>query len=270
MKISKRFVIGTRNNTSLSNEKPPLSFMVATDKEEVSEKDIITLRKWCGYTYSGVEMSKTILNKFENTLTEGFKIDTVVSRYSTSNKLFRLIDPRGFMVEISSDNLCEILKSSSIDRGNIMGKCIWAGKYLVHENSPTYKEVIKESVKVKKPDKGLTLTSSELEIGRNYVLSRGKIGPYFGQFEGYYVFGERCCYGSSTEITGMYKAIPTINLIGNTILDFKKSVVRHCDNYKSWKSLRPINTWSESKHALFNKLAPKVLEKYIEDLKIYG
>lgn len=55
----------------------------------------------------------------------GFKVVDTVSRYSTSNKLWRILDPSGFELEISTANMEQIIYSGVIDRGVIAGYCKW-------------------------------------------------------------------------------------------------------------------------------------------------
>lgn len=61
----------------------------------------------------------------ENTPIDGFKIYTTVSRRSTSNKLWRILDPRGFQLEISTANMEEIIQDGIIDKGKLIGKYQW-------------------------------------------------------------------------------------------------------------------------------------------------
>lgn len=61
----------------------------------------------------------------DNTPSEGFRIQKSVSRSSTSNKVWRILDPRGFELEISSANMEDIMHGGVIDRGLIIGKCVW-------------------------------------------------------------------------------------------------------------------------------------------------
>jgi hypothetical protein len=55
----------------------------------------------------------------------GFKIVDTVSRSSTGNKLWRILDPRDFEFEISTAIMEEIIMSCIIDKGVIMDTCIW-------------------------------------------------------------------------------------------------------------------------------------------------
>lgn len=61
----------------------------------------------------------------ENTPTSGFYVGCSVSRWSTSNKLFRVKDPRGFTVEIPTDNLATLLHHTTVVKGVVQEECVW-------------------------------------------------------------------------------------------------------------------------------------------------
>lgn len=61
----------------------------------------------------------------DNTPLEGFKLGTISTRYSTQNKLFRVLDPRGFELEISAQNLLELLEGGTVAKGVFKGEFIW-------------------------------------------------------------------------------------------------------------------------------------------------
>lgn len=68
----------------------------------------------------------------DNVPLEGFCVQRSVSRYSTSNKLWRILDPRGFELEITTACFEDLVMSCVIDKGVIMAPCIWhTGKVLV-------------------------------------------------------------------------------------------------------------------------------------------
>ncbi len=79
----------------------------------------------------------------DNKPTHGFKIVDTVSRYSTSNKFFRVEDPRGFELEIDVNNLLDLIEHHTIVQGTIMEPLVWGrygqGNYLVSGNSEEYK-----------------------------------------------------------------------------------------------------------------------------------
>jgi hypothetical protein len=81
----------------------------------------------------------------QNVPQSGFKIVDVVSRCSTSNKFYRILDPRGFELEISADNLLELMFSSTIENGVIKSECVWGKQTsaaLVPVNSEHYKDYL--------------------------------------------------------------------------------------------------------------------------------
>lgn len=66
----------------------------------------------------------------DNVPLEGYKIQHMVSRYR-GNKLWRVLDPRGFELEITSGCFEDIVFSGVVDKGLIIGPCIWrTGKIL--------------------------------------------------------------------------------------------------------------------------------------------
>jgi hypothetical protein len=69
----------------------------------------------------------------KNVPMEGFRVQKFVSRYSTSNKLWRILDPRGFELEISTGCFENLILDGVIDHGVIMTPCVWgSGKTLIH------------------------------------------------------------------------------------------------------------------------------------------
>lgn len=54
-----------------------------------------------------------------------FRIASTVSRSSTNNKLWRILDPRGFELEISTANMEEILTTGTVSKGVILDQCKW-------------------------------------------------------------------------------------------------------------------------------------------------
>lgn len=61
----------------------------------------------------------------DNTPLTGFYVGSSVSRWSTSNKLFRVKDPRGFTVEIPTDNLATLLHHTTVVNGVVQEECVW-------------------------------------------------------------------------------------------------------------------------------------------------
>jgi hypothetical protein len=70
---------------------------------------------------------------WDNTPIPGFKVLRSVSRYSTSNKLWRIMDPRGLELEISTGCMEQIIDDATIIKGGLIdANCAWmANKNLV-------------------------------------------------------------------------------------------------------------------------------------------
>lgn len=62
---------------------------------------------------------------FDNTAISGFYVGSSVARWSTSNKLFRVKDPRNFSVEIPTDNLATLLHHTTVINGVVDSECVW-------------------------------------------------------------------------------------------------------------------------------------------------
>lgn len=61
----------------------------------------------------------------DNTPTKNIYVGCSVSRWSTSNKLFRVTDPRGFTIEIPTDNLATLLHHTTVVKGVVQEECVW-------------------------------------------------------------------------------------------------------------------------------------------------
>lgn len=76
---------------------------------------------------------------WDNEPLTGFRILKAVSRMSTSNKLWRILDPRGVQFEISTASLEDLLEQTTITKNLIIGECVWASNKnlkFVGENDP--------------------------------------------------------------------------------------------------------------------------------------
>jgi hypothetical protein len=98
------------------------------------------LARWDPHTYQRIQIPQIPSQIFDNQPLSGFKIERMVRRYVTSNVLWRLVDPRGFEVELHSDNLDYLIeKVGFLKGGEIPTRCIWgrsgAKNWLVPEGT---------------------------------------------------------------------------------------------------------------------------------------
>lgn len=152
---------------------PPLGFLNAYEPgKSAFESKRITQEKWAYFDYCGIQDAKIEMDGpdaycvgwkwefdrnipynqpgssfkvpvrdklkvppviWDNTPLPGFKILTSVSRFSTSNKLWRILDPRQYEFEITTGVLEQLIMDATILKGGIIdANCAWkANKNLV-------------------------------------------------------------------------------------------------------------------------------------------
>lgn len=146
MKYFEKFYVGfQKNRYSKSDPTRMLGFATYITNDNAYEKRKSSVDKWRDKTIDPIVI--------DNTPTTGFKIVETVERYSTSNKLFRIRDPRGFELEISAENLFDVITNYTIVKGEIIEPLVWArekgNNYLISSNSAWYVEEQKPKIEVK-------------------------------------------------------------------------------------------------------------------------
>lgn len=110
-----------------------------------------------------------------NTPATGFKI---------TGTPFKILDPRGFSVDLNQNNLSKILSSCVIDHGYIQGSFLYLrneGKvWLVEENSEEHKEALKVPEGKKPAPK--YLQPKDLQAGDIVIDRRGNEYQYLGMY----------------------------------------------------------------------------------------
>lgn len=170
MKFCDKLYVGFQRERYMNADTPRvLGFAVPYGTTKAEQKRMDTVDRWSN--------KKEDCRTIENKPTRGFKLLEVVSRYSTSNKLFRVLDPRGFELEISADNLLDLAMASTIVKGEIIEECVWAqhnGVYLMPTSSEQYQFWANSKDKPK----------SKIEVGK-YYANVGNLLSVF-RFEGIY------------------------------------------------------------------------------------
>jgi hypothetical protein len=165
--ISKRICVGWKNPSS--GELP--SGTIAPLGNSASEKKRIN-------SVLALPNNK----EYDNKPLPGFTIeDHGRKRYSTSTTTYNVIDPRGFKVEITSENLIDIVQISGITEGLIQDKCVWVrhdsrtGMILLPVISEDYKEAVENTILLNNKVK-----ISDVQIGDTVMTQSGKSGVYMG------------------------------------------------------------------------------------------
>ena len=169
----------------------PLGFATPYDTTKAYEKRKSTVDNWSNYGHREWDnVTKTYVDTpkippiiVDSIPIAGFKIAESVRRvyWVGGNVVWRIVDPRGYELEISSSNLAKILDCSSVVNGEIMGECVWgrdkAQNVLLPVSSQPYLEAVSNTSRVNK-----RVPLKEVTIGDTVVLKDSTIGVYAGGF----------------------------------------------------------------------------------------
>lgn len=150
----------------------PLAFITPYGTDKPAKQRMETVRCWSN------EDSTEII---DNVPLNGFKISREIRRWSTSNVVWRIEDPRGFELEISSGNMAYLLSECVFNHGVIEDDLIWcrdgAQNFLLPVKSDEYADYelhtqcIKAGLKIK-----------DINIGDHIRLASGESGKYLGGY----------------------------------------------------------------------------------------
>jgi hypothetical protein len=168
----------------------PLGFATPYEENAAGRKRQETVNKWLGeYSYdylNSVRVKNKVNTKIiENTPAPGFKITDDVKRvyWGGGNVVWRVEDPRGFELEIQSNNLMAMIQSCGIEEGGLIpGNCVWGrsggDNILLHETSDEYKDAVKAAETLKAPKQ---VGKASRQIGALYRRVDGSLGIYLGK-----------------------------------------------------------------------------------------
>lgn len=154
IKIHKQLWYTCKKNPSGCDE--GLAYMTHYEDNAAFEK-----RKSTGTGWSRTTDGVTIDNSPE----KGFYIGSSVSRWSTSNKLFRVKDPRGFVVEVPTDNIATLLHLCAVDKGVVQEECVWGREGNNHILLPVNSEPYTKSLEQMDTLSNKLIPIKDLKIG---------------------------------------------------------------------------------------------------------
>ena len=201
----------------------------------------------------------------KNEPVEGFEIAKSIRRYGWSgsgNVVWRITDPRGFDLEISSDNFASIVAVCDMEKGLIKGKCVWGREgsknVLLPEVSEPFQEALTRTKKV-----NAKVSLKDIQIGDTVDLLTTKasdedsVAVYYGKM--YFLSSDR---GVTEETgSGYYRSYPTFN----GVYHFDKAV-KESYLFKSVKTGKFITLGSPKVSYIVNKL-DKPLDKHAMALR---
>jgi len=183
--ISKRICVGWNN---VSSDQLPSGIIAPLGKSTAEKKRLNTVKKYPNN------------KEYDNKPLPGFTIeDHGRKRYSTSTTTYNVIDPRGFKVEITSENLIDIVQISGITEGLIQDKCVWVrhdsrtGMILLPIISEDYKEAVQNTELLDNKVK-----ISAVQIGDTVITQGGQTGTFMGTLS---------LYGPLAEGTGSLRDV---------------------------------------------------------------
>lgn len=151
----------------------PLAYVTYYKKNEIAQEG--SFKSW---------IDKDIpCDDHPNEALSGFQLRLTIADRMTHD-YFEVIDPRGFIVQIPADNVCQLIKTCSIDVGGVINGTLlygWenAGVRLADVNSTEYKQ----KDRFKKKEK---LAIGDLEVGCLYYMGKRKgMWVYLGEFTAY-------------------------------------------------------------------------------------
>lgn len=169
----------------------PLAFMTPEGTNSAAKKRKVSVDHWTKGMIWNPKTQKNEPGKYElktiaNIPQTGFEITDVVSRYSTSNKLWRINDPRGFQLEVSSSSLLYILMNSKLENGKFTESMVWG------RNGPDNVLIPIDSEKYKKYANGVSEKEKPVSLktvkrGYKVLLTNGEEGIYYKTLSCFFV-----------------------------------------------------------------------------------
>lgn len=159
----------------------PLGFITPWGEDAASTKRMATVDSWVKQQRRDKPLPTLTIN---NTPMSGFKLTTDIrsSSYGGSDK-WRIEDPRGFELEISSDNLGELLAVGMIDRGEIADSCVWARSgsqnVLLSTSTDVYKDAVKNTQVA-----AMSASWKDAKVGNTVLLQNNIAGVWLGRMHG--------------------------------------------------------------------------------------
>lgn len=211
-----------------------LAYMTYYEDNSAFEARKETGTSWAEWGKRGTVLTSAVPEIVDNNPVSGFKIGDSVSRWSTQNKLFRVRDPRGFVVEVPTGNISTILQHTAVLQGEIQGECVWAREGSNHILLSVDSEPYKAALEVIKKHETELLKPKDLKAG-DFIEEFGTNNMYY-----YAGFGKICYKNLHTNVTvvdnknrhiflGEWKALGGFYIVSPAIKISR--IVSHDDNY---------------------------------------
>lgn len=181
MAVAKKIVIPAKHYVGMSHRADtlPLGFLTPWGEDAAAKKRMDTVDSWVNTGYS--KKKKLAAITIDNNPMLGFKLTSGIrtGQYGAVDK-WRVEDPRGFELEISSPNLAQLLSLGTVENGEFLDQCVWGrdggNNILLSVESEDYKEAI-EFTKIN----SMSTSWKDVKIGNEIILQNGLKGKYLGK-----------------------------------------------------------------------------------------
>ena len=184
IKIPEKHYVGM---VKRQTEKIPLGFITPWGNDAAALKRIATVDSWARQGHYGNKSLPSMT--IDNVPMNGFRMTTDIrsSSYGGVDK-WRIEDPRGLELEITSHNLAQLLSVGMIDCGEIMDTCVWARSgqqnVLLSTNTDEYKAAV-ENTNVA----AMAADWKDVKIGNTVLLQNNISGVWLGRMHGMSIDG---------------------------------------------------------------------------------
>lgn len=168
------------------------------------------------------------VKKLENKPLNNFSIGNVKKRstdwFGSGRHVWRVLDPRGFELEITSENLQAIIDQCDISSGVIDGELIWvwspAGKMAL---IPVESEDYKSATEFTKITKAKAISKKDYGSCDMVMTSKGDVVQFIGE---YFVLQANSTYKNSESVS--------------TLKYIKRAIVRRADNFEYYPGFKVV------------------------------
>lgn len=182
---------------TVDNTESKLAYMTFVEKTKAGEESASFLkRKATGIRWAQATVSKDnvleeadfILNYtkyLENIPRTGFKIVDYATRYRTDNKLIRIEDPTGFVLEVPVENAISLIHEATVSFGVVQEPCVWGREGNNHILVPVTGEVFKKTQELATVAKEDMVTFAHIQVGDIVSFCADKSNPkiYLGKIK---------------------------------------------------------------------------------------
>lgn len=160
-----------------NGSKIPLGFITPWGEDKAAQKRMATVDSWCNAGRKD-SLPTTVI---ENTPMLGFKMSGDIRRGMQGGQdKWRIVDPRGFELEITSENLSMLLADTTLEKGEILDQCVWAREGGQNLLLTTVSEEYIEAVKMTEIAAS-SASWKDVKLGYNITLQNGIKGRYLGR-----------------------------------------------------------------------------------------